>query len=119
MLLGRPDRPATSRSGSASPDDRNAESSCEAWTTDLTRYGSRALAFCPMAPSRRDELEGIIIWMRERDNSAYVSHDETPSSACASGEGARFGIAISGCQTPARAGKHFDSAQAAIYKGVR
>src|SRR3990170_1244714 len=41
MLLGRPLLAATSRSGNASPDERNADSSCEEWTTDLTRYGSR------------------------------------------------------------------------------
>ena len=37
MLLGSPLRAAISRSGSASPDERNADSSCEEWTTDLTR----------------------------------------------------------------------------------
>ncbi len=42
MLLGSPLRAATSRRGSASPDVRNADSSCDEWTTDLTRYGSRA-----------------------------------------------------------------------------
>ncbi len=41
MLFGNPQRALTSRSGSASPDDRNAESTCAACTTDLTRYGSR------------------------------------------------------------------------------
>ena len=37
MLLGSPLRDDTSRSGSASPDARNADSTCEAWMTDLTR----------------------------------------------------------------------------------
>ena len=37
MLFGRPLRAAISRSGSASPDERNADSSCDEWTTDLTR----------------------------------------------------------------------------------
>lgn len=45
MLFGRPLLAAISRSGNASPDDRNAERSCDAWTTDLTRYGSRAAGF--------------------------------------------------------------------------
>src|SRR5437867_6302084 len=44
MLFGRPLRPEISRSGSASPDDRNADSRRDAWTTDFTRYGSRATA---------------------------------------------------------------------------
>jgi rhamnose transport system ATP-binding protein len=44
MLFGSPLRAAISRSGSASPDDRNAESSCAECTTDLTRYGSRPLS---------------------------------------------------------------------------
>src|SRR5215471_3328156 len=42
MLLGRLARWATARRGSASPDDRNAARMRDAWTTDLTRYGSRA-----------------------------------------------------------------------------
>src|SRR5262245_31681641 len=42
MLFGSPLRAAISRSGRASPDDRNADSSCEECTTDFTRYGSRA-----------------------------------------------------------------------------
>src|SRR4029450_8708227 len=42
MLFGSPLRAAISRSGSASPDERNAESSCEECTTDLPRCGSRA-----------------------------------------------------------------------------
>src|SRR5213083_347835 len=42
MLLGRPLRPEISRSGSASPEARNAVSTRDAWTIDLTRYGSRA-----------------------------------------------------------------------------
>ena len=37
MLFGSPLRAATSRSGSASPDERKADSSCDEWTTDLTR----------------------------------------------------------------------------------
>ena len=37
MLFGSPLRAATSRSGNASPDERNADSSCDEWTTDLTR----------------------------------------------------------------------------------
>ncbi len=41
MLFGRPLRAETSRSGSASPDDRNADNSCAECTTDFTRYGSR------------------------------------------------------------------------------
>ena len=42
MLLGKPLRAAISRSGSASPDARKAESTRDECTTDLTRYGSRA-----------------------------------------------------------------------------
>ena len=42
-------RPAISRSGSASPDARNADRTRDEWTTDLTRYGSRALVFDSMA----------------------------------------------------------------------
>jgi hypothetical protein len=42
MLLGSPLRAATSRNGRASPDDRKADNSCDEWTTDFTRYGSRA-----------------------------------------------------------------------------
>ena len=45
MLLGSPLRDEISRSGSASPDERNADSSCDACTTDFTRYGSRAAGF--------------------------------------------------------------------------
>jgi hypothetical protein len=41
MLFGSPLREAISRNGSASPDARNAESTRDEWTTDLTRYGSR------------------------------------------------------------------------------
>ena len=41
MLFGSPLRATTSRSGSASPDDRNADSTSEECTTDFTRYGSR------------------------------------------------------------------------------
>ena len=41
MLFGSPLRAAISRNGRASPDERNADSSCEAWTTAFTRYGSR------------------------------------------------------------------------------
>src|SRR4051812_16161202 len=41
MLLGRPLRAEISRSGSASPVERNADSSCAECTTDFTRYGSR------------------------------------------------------------------------------
>ena len=46
MLFGNPVRLATSRSGNASPDERNADSNCDEWTTDFTRYGSRAPACC-------------------------------------------------------------------------
>src|SRR5215831_9789217 len=42
MLLGRPDRAEMSRSGSASPDERNADSNCAECTTAFTRYGSRS-----------------------------------------------------------------------------
>src|SRR5438093_12384033 len=41
MLFGKALRCATSRSGSASPDDRNAARMRDECTTDLTRYGSR------------------------------------------------------------------------------
>src|SRR5215470_153979 len=41
MLFGRPLRPEMSRRGSASPDDRKAVNTRDAWTIDLTRYGSR------------------------------------------------------------------------------
>src|SRR5678815_459670 len=41
MLLGSPLRAATSRSGSASPDERKADNSCAECITDFTRYGSR------------------------------------------------------------------------------
>ena len=37
MLFGSPLRAAISRSGSASPEVRNAESTREEWTTDFTR----------------------------------------------------------------------------------
>src|ERR671911_779232 len=48
MLFGSPLRAEISRSGSASPDARNADSSCEECTTDLTRYGSRPGVLCGM-----------------------------------------------------------------------
>src|SRR5262245_30741462 len=41
MLFGRPLRPEMSRRGSAAPDDRKAVNTRDAWTIDLTRYGSR------------------------------------------------------------------------------
>src|SRR6476660_3978803 len=41
MLFGKLLRCATSRSGSASPDYRNAARMRDECTTDLTRYGSR------------------------------------------------------------------------------
>ncbi len=41
MVFGNPLRVTISRSGSASPAERKAESIFELWTTDLTRYGSR------------------------------------------------------------------------------
>src|SRR5437762_3219084 len=41
MVFGNPLRCATSRSGSASPDERNAARMRDECTTDLTRYGSR------------------------------------------------------------------------------
>src|SRR5215471_9354730 len=41
MLFGKPLRPEMSRRGSASPDDRKAVNTRDAWTIDLTRYGSR------------------------------------------------------------------------------
>src|ERR1041385_7242077 len=41
MLLGSPLREEISRSGSASPEVRNADSTCTECTTALTRYGSR------------------------------------------------------------------------------
>jgi hypothetical protein len=37
MLFGSPLRAAISRNGNASPDDLNADNSCEECTTDLTR----------------------------------------------------------------------------------
>ena len=45
MLFGSPLRAAISRSGRASPEVRNAERSCDEWTTDFTRYGSRPSDF--------------------------------------------------------------------------
>src|SRR4029078_9293652 len=42
MLFGSPLLAATSRNGSASPDERKADSSCAECMTDFTRYGSRA-----------------------------------------------------------------------------
>src|SRR5687767_14746207 len=51
MLLGSPLRAEISRSGRASPDVRNADSSCDEWTTDLTRYGSRAAVFLALMGS--------------------------------------------------------------------
>src|SRR4029453_13129428 len=41
MLFGSPLLATTSRSGSASPDERNAASTSDECMTDLTRYGSR------------------------------------------------------------------------------
>jgi hypothetical protein len=37
MLFGRPLLDEISRRGSASPEVRNADSSCDEWTTDFTR----------------------------------------------------------------------------------
>lgn len=51
MLLGRPLRETTSRSGRASPDERKAASTSDECTTDLTRYGSRDGVFGLMALS--------------------------------------------------------------------
>src|SRR5687768_13809330 len=45
MLFGSPLRPEISRRGSASPELRNADSNCDEWTTDFTRYGSRPGVF--------------------------------------------------------------------------
>src|SRR3954454_16412733 len=68
MLLGRPLRAATSRSGSASPEDRNADSNCDECTTDLTRYGSRPCSLPLMTDlsegMTRAETEGLIITER-------------------------------------------------------
>src|SRR5262245_40459832 len=56
MLLGRPLRDEISRSGSASPELRKAESTCDECTTDFTRYGSRAGGFGLMVPAGPGEL---------------------------------------------------------------
>src|SRR5260370_36630923 len=47
MVFGSPLRAATSRSGSAPPHARKAESSRDECTTDFTRYGSRIRHYCP------------------------------------------------------------------------
>ena len=41
MLFGSALRAEISRSGRASPEERKADSTCDACTTALTRYGSR------------------------------------------------------------------------------
>src|SRR5882672_396164 len=64
MLLGSPLRADTSRSGNASPDDRNADRTREEWTTALTRYGSRGggifelILSCSRGPPRSLALGG-------------------------------------------------------------
>jgi hypothetical protein len=69
MLLGSPLRAEISRKGSASPDDRNADSSCDEWTTDFTRYGSRAgglvvMASGSLAMAERVNRDGAIMLYR-------------------------------------------------------
>ena len=55
MLFGSPLRAEISRSGRASPEVRNADSSCDEWTTDLTRYGitSRSVLGTHGSPARQ------------------------------------------------------------------
>src|ERR1043165_6496286 len=96
MLFGSPDRLATSRSGSASPDDRNADSSRDAWTTDFTRYGSRALTFCPIEP---------LAFRTACEEAHYCRADASKTTA-----------AVSHDETRAPAWKDFDCAAAAPYK---
>src|SRR5262245_11046863 len=86
MLLGKPLRPETSRSGSASPEPRNAESSRDAWTTDFTRYGSRGVSLsikqaCHPTPHSR-RARGLSAKVLSRTNpigaQPCVSHSKTP-----------------------------------------
>src|SRR3954471_6984512 len=68
MLFGSPLRAAISRSGSASPEVRKADSSCDEWTTDLTRYGSRTggleLMMCCRPPVAQKAVREPIIAQR-------------------------------------------------------
>src|SRR5437763_300510 len=72
MLFGSPERLATSRRGNASPDERKADSSRDACTTDLTRYGSRARAFCAIGPPFVDG-ETDALWPRSGSSTRPVN----------------------------------------------
>src|SRR5262245_2868021 len=74
MLLGSPLLAEISRSGSASPVERNADRSCAECTTDLTRYGSRAGRCC------RSLLMARIMDERfaQRNRSSVMRNDELP-----------------------------------------
>src|SRR3954452_13299282 len=128
MLLGSPLRPAISRRGSASPDDRKAESSREAWTTDLTRYGSRAdfsvlmtalaprfgaarrltrARFCPRTAWQRQHFVSLSktpSWSsttRPLEAAAYSClHNPVFADFTANLTAARPRAAVSVCQTP-------------------
>ena len=66
MLFGNPQRALTSRSGSASPEERNALKTREECTTDFTRYGSRGGVSRLITPhfaagARMDRRTGVIM----------------------------------------------------------
>src|SRR5215207_7603946 len=66
MLFGSPLRAEISRSGRASPEVRNADRSCDEWTTDLTRYGSRAAVFLALMDHLPGAMASIAVCGIER-----------------------------------------------------
>src|SRR5262245_54611597 len=79
MLLGNPLRDEISRSGSASPEARNADSTRDEWTTDLTRYGSRGGEWGAIRTSCRGGF-GLQI----------TQHDDRAKSRAANQDSRRF-----------------------------
>ena len=75
MLFGNPLRTAISRSGRASPDVRNAESTRVECTTDLTRYGSREATFAVISAPQRSAkgTKGTMILIADRATPSATS----------------------------------------------
>src|SRR5262245_60681303 len=115
MLFGKLLRCATSRSGSASPDERNAPRMRDEWTTDLTRYGSRgsegvrafiSVCFPALQALRRTEHQRPVLARRTGDK--LITNRLLCLALLQVSRAARARAAVSHCETTSPSRKAFD-----------
>src|SRR6185295_9431098 len=124
MLFGSPLRDEISRSGSASPEARNAPSTRDEWTTDLTRYGSRGVDWGAIRTSKERRFRLQATQRNDRAKSRGANQDsrrfcELSASACEGYSIHGIEWPVSHRQTDRAALKCFDAAARESYKSPR